>query len=324
MNPDPQRVEAIFAAAVELRSAEEREAFLTSACGGDSNLRHRVEALLNAHAAAGSFLEHLVEPVQGMETISVTGQDAPRPGTMVRYFGDYELLDEIARGGMGVVYRATQVSLKREVALKLILSGQLAGPADVRRFRTEAEAAAQLDHPNILPIHEVGEHDGQQYFSMKLIDGGSLADAIAARRLTEREAIALLIKVARAVHFAHQRGILHRDLKPANILLDRDQTPYVSDFGLAKRVESDSVLTQTGAILGSPSYMPPEQARGEATYDRDRRVCIGRDSLPVPHGPAAVSGGHGSRHDYASARARASTSEVSKSDSRSRSFDDRD
>ncbi len=182
---------------------------------------------------------------------------------VLRYFGDYEVEAEIARGGMGVVYRAKQKSLNRTVAVKMILSGQLASEADVARFRAEAEAAGNLDHSNILPIYEVGEHEGQQYFSMKLVTGGNLGGRVAELVVRPREAAALVARITRAVHFAHQRGILHRDLKPANVLLDPDGTPYVTDFGLAKRTEGDAGLTRTGAVVGTPSYMPPEQARAE-------------------------------------------------------------
>lgn len=176
-------------------------------------------------------------------------------------FGDYEIQEEIARGGMGVVYRARQRSLNRIVALKMILSGQLASAGDVLRFRQEAEAAAQVDHPNIVPIYEIGEHQGQHYFTMKLIEGSSLARE--SYHGKPENAVRLLAKVARAVHHAHQCGILHRDLKPGNLLVDAAGEPHVTDFGLSRPIKQDKGLTHTGTILGTPGYMAPEQARGD-------------------------------------------------------------
>lgn len=180
----------------------------------------------------------------------------------VRYFGDYEIIEEIARGGMGVVYKARQVSLKRVVALKMILAGQLAGDEEVQRFHAEAEAAAILDHPGIVPIYEIGEHQDQHYFSMGFVDGESLADKVKGGPLAPPIAAGYLMKTANAVAYAHDRNVIHRDLKPANVLIDSDDQPKVTDFGLAKQVEADSNLTQSGAVMGTPSYMPPEQAAG--------------------------------------------------------------
>src|SRR5215471_6576859 len=179
-------------------------------------------------------------------------------------FDDYELLEEIAQGGMGIVYRARQVSLNRIVALKMILTGQFASETEVKRFRAEAEAAAQLDHPNIVPIYDVGEVKSQHFFSMRFIEGGTLTARIndPKSRLPSQAAATLLLKVCRAVHFAHQRGILHRDLKPGNILLDTSGEPHVSDFGLAK-FQGANRVTSSGRMLGSPSYMAPEQASGK-------------------------------------------------------------
>ncbi len=187
---------------------------------------------------------------------------APSSLGSLRYFGDYELLEEIARGGMGVVYKARQVSLNRIVAVKMILAGQLASEAEVKRFRVEAEAAAQLQHPNIVSIHEVGEHEGQQYFSMDFVVGTSLAARLGNEPLPIGEAVRWMKTIAEAVHFAHERGIVHRDLKPANVLLDEAGQPRITDFGLAKCLERGEQITASDAILGTPAYMSPEQAAG--------------------------------------------------------------
>jgi serine/threonine-protein kinase len=183
------------------------------------------------------------------------------PAAPPRAFGDYELLAELGKGGMGVVYQARQVSLDRVVALKAILPGCLTGAEDLQRFRTEAEATARLRHPHIVNIHEVGEVGGQHYYSMDYIAGPGLAQRLAGGPLPGPEAARCVLAVARAIHYAHRQGILHRDLKPSNILLDADGEPHVTDFGLAKKI-GDSGQTRTGAVLGTPSYMAPEQAAG--------------------------------------------------------------
>jgi eukaryotic-like serine/threonine-protein kinase len=188
--------------------------------------------------------------------------DALAPGTALRYFGDYEIRRELGRGGMGVVYEARQISLNRPVALKMVKVGLLAGDDELRRFRNEAEAVALLDHPGVVPVHEVGRHDGQNYFSMKLVPGGSLVPLIDRYTDDPRAAARLVAETAEAVAHAHARGILHRDLKPANILVDAEGHPHVTDFGLAKKVVADVELTQSGALLGTPAYMSPEQASG--------------------------------------------------------------
>jgi len=186
-----------------------------------------------------------------------------RGGTRVRYFGDYELQRVLGEGGMGTVYKARQISLNRPVALKIIKATRLGSDDDLRQFHNEAEAVARLDHPNIVPIFEVGRFDDQQYFSMKLIAGESLDKRLEDYTAHPRRAAQLLAGAAEAIHHSHQRGILHRDLKPANVLVDVKGQPHITDFGLAKRVEGDSELTQSGAILGTPAYMAPEQTSGK-------------------------------------------------------------
>ena len=177
-------------------------------------------------------------------------------------FGDYELLNEIGRGGQGVVYRAHQKSLNRTVALKVIGLGPWATEAHLKRFRREAEAAASLDYPFIVPIHEVGERDGCCYFSMNFIEGGQLDEVVRREPMSIRQAAELIAKVARTVHYAHEHGILHRDIKPGNILLDTKGEPHLTDFGLARLVEAESTVTRTLEAMGTPSYMAPEQAAG--------------------------------------------------------------
>ena len=177
-------------------------------------------------------------------------------------FGDYELLEEIGRGGQGMVYRARQKSLNRLVALKVIGLGHWATDAHLKRFRREAEAAASLDHPGIVPIYEVGERDGSYYFSMKLVEGGQLDEVVRREPMPIRRAVELMVKVARTVHYAHEHGILHRDIKPGNVLLDQKGEPHLTDFGLARLIETESTVTRTMEVLGTPSYMAPEQAVG--------------------------------------------------------------
>jgi serine/threonine protein kinase/predicted Zn-dependent protease len=180
-------------------------------------------------------------------------------------FGDYELLEELGRGGQGVVYRARQKSLNRIVALKVIALGHCATEPHVKRFRREAEAAARLNHPGIVPIYEVGERDGACYFSMGLVEGGQLDAIIEREPMPIRSAVELIVELARTLQYAHEHGILHRDIKPGNILLDEKGEPHLTDFGLARLVETESTVTRTREVLGTPSYMAPEQAAGETT-----------------------------------------------------------
>jgi serine/threonine protein kinase/lipoprotein NlpI len=220
----------------------------------DQHKVHRWTGLLREAARS------VAEPIMDLTPTVDERMLEATPSHRVRLLGDYMLLAEIARGGMGIVYRARQMSLDRLVAVKMILAGQLASMADVQRFQTEAVAAARLEHPHIVPIYEVGEHDGQHFYSMKLMEGGNLADQLTELNERPRAAAALVSKIAQAVHHAHQHGILHRDLKPGNVLLDSAGEPHVSDFGLAKHL---SDLHQSSVVVGTPSYMAPEQASGQ-------------------------------------------------------------
>lgn len=209
---------------------------------------------------AEAIEETIDENLTNIQSSSVSGHGS---SSVILRFGEYELLEEIARGGMGVVFRARQLKLNRVVALKMILAGQFASQEDVQRFYIEAEVAANLDHVGIVPIYDIGEHEGQHYFSMGFIEGESLADKVRRGPMPIREAVSVTKMVADAIAYAHQNGVIHRDLKPANVLIDSTGQPKVTDFGLAKKLEIESGLTATGAILGTPGFMPPEQAAGD-------------------------------------------------------------
>ena len=218
------------------------------------------------------------------------------PGRVPRFLGDYELLEEVARGGMGVVYRARQGSLDRLVALKMIRDPAIATYSELRRFRAEAEAVAQLDHPNIVPIYEVGQTDDSALFQHEADRGGQPGRHVArAEGQPAQPPPRVMAKVARAVHYAHQRAILHRDLKPSNILLDDHGEPYVTDFGLAKRIEPGEAAprqTLTGAVDGDAGLHAARAGAGrdQVADDRGRRLQPGRDALRDADGPAAVPG----------------------------------
>ncbi|MEP6586432.1 MAG: protein kinase [Candidatus Udaeobacter sp.] len=228
---------------------------------------YSAEAAAKAGSAKADDPAPLNDPARDETDAAAAGHDkkTARAADLLGELGDYELLEEIGRGGQGVVFRARQKSLNRIVALKVISLGQWASKVHLKRFRLEAEAAAHLEHPGIVPIHEVGERDGSCYFSMKFVEGGQLDEVVRRTPLSIRQAAELIAKVARTVHYAHEHGILHRDIKPGNILLDQKGEPHLTDFGLARLVETESTVTRTLEVLGTPSYMAPEQAVGNNT-----------------------------------------------------------
>ncbi|MGE0379058.1 MAG: serine/threonine-protein kinase, partial [Planctomycetaceae bacterium] len=227
---------------------------LPSANGGDPP-EDGSASLVNAETFVPSATPGRIVPLDGTAAAESSG---------LREFGRYELLEEVGRGGMGVVYRARQKALGATVALKLVRWSQFASADEIRRFYAEARAAAGLRHPNIVSVHDVGEYLGQHYLTMDFVESGSLAERLQSGPLEPREAAELLLTIARAVGYLHQHKIVHRDLKPSNILLDEQGAPYVTDFGLAKVFEGDSAETASGTIIGTPSYMAPEQAAGKS------------------------------------------------------------
>src|SRR5438045_1116594 len=207
----------------------------------------------NAKFCSACVLETGLGPIGNNDSAGASAANDLRGESMPTEFGDYELLEEIGRGGQGVVYRAKQKSLNRTVALKVIGLGQWASAPHLKRFRQEAEAAARLEHPQIVPIYEIGERDGSCYFSMKFIEGGRLDEVAKGEPISARRTAELLVKIARTVQFAHERGILHRDIKPGNILLDKNGEPHLTNFGLARLIEQESTITNSFDVLGTPS-----------------------------------------------------------------------
>jgi TolB-like protein/tRNA A-37 threonylcarbamoyl transferase component Bud32 len=230
--------------------------------GPDAVAAYSAEAAAKAGSAKADDPGRADKPSPDDANSAPDNKKSARAAELLGELGDYELLEEIGRGGQGVVFRARQKSLNRTVALKVVSLGQWASKVHLKRFRLEAEAAARLEHPGIVPIHEVGERDGSCYFSMKFVEGGQLDEVTKRTPMSIRQAAELIAKVARTVHYAHEHGILHRDIKPGNILLDAKGEPHLTDFGLARLVESESSVTQTLDVLGTPSYMAPEQAVG--------------------------------------------------------------
>ncbi len=267
------KLEQIFFAALEIDSVDDRNDFLDQACGELLLMRTQVDRLLSSHGKATDFLEQCpslsFEEFVGIGDVAATqahyrSQDKFQTDEQLpRYFGDYELLEKIAQGGMGVVFKAQQASLNRIVAIKMISSGQFAGEVEIKRFYVEAEAAGKLDHPGIVPVFDVGCFQGRHYYSMAFVEGQSLSARIRKAPLSPRQAASMVQQIATAIQVAHDQGIIHRDLKPGNVLLDDRDQPRITDFGLAKRVEGESELTTTGIVLGTLSYMPPEQAAGK-------------------------------------------------------------
>jgi hypothetical protein len=294
MSPDPNRVQAVFLEVVGYHDAADRATALDRECLDDPDLRQRVEALLRAHDQPDSLLDQPFVGLAGQGIGLLTGPDGDGPegtgkskasdptigaplypdaaspgdappevaGRALPAIAGYEILGVLGRGGMGVVYRAREVHLNRPCALKMILAGAHATPEAAVRFRSEAQAIAQLQHPNIVQIHRVGEADGLPFFELEYVEGGSLDQRLDGTPWPAGRTAGLVEVLARAVAEAHRRGIIHRDLKPGNVLLTADGTPKIADFGLAKSLNVDSGLTATDSIMGSPSYMAPEQAWG--------------------------------------------------------------
>jgi eukaryotic-like serine/threonine-protein kinase len=265
-----QRLDAIIAAyyrAVEAGASVDQEVFIAKNPAFHRELREFFANLgMFPSSARESFADPALEPTF---TSVATRREKSAAGTVVRYFGEYEILEELGAGGMGVVYKARQSKLKRIVAIKMIRSGELASAQDVQRFEAEAKAAARLSHPGIVTVHEVGIHHGQHFYTMDYVEGGSLSQLHRDKPIDSRRAATLVRGLAESMSYAHEQGVVHRDLKPANILLTTEGVPRITDFGLAKRMRTEEeshapTMTESGQILGTAGYMSPEQAAGKS------------------------------------------------------------
>ncbi len=262
---DHDQLLADLLAELSEQARQGRDADVEAVASRNPEIARELRELWAAVQIADAFTPRGASGALRAERAGLAVPTAPTPPEfMARNFGDYDLIAELGRGGMGVVYKARQRSLHRTVALKMILRGEFAAPEDLVRFQAEARAAARLDHPNIVSVYDAGQYDGQAYFTMRQVEGRTLADLLGAGPMTPREAARCLAVISRAVHYAHENGILHRDLKPSNVLIDREGQPHVTDFGLAKWVTGSADAprvgpTLSGGIVGTPAYMAPEQ-----------------------------------------------------------------
>jgi serine/threonine-protein kinase len=283
MAPNNMNAQEIFWAAMEISDETSRQRYLDEICADSPELQAEILGMIAAQERMGNFLEAPlfmeqapILPDAALAEMEPThlpqraSSNVPPDPLLSRVIGDYEILEQVARGGMGMVYKARQISLNRIVALKMILAGRFAGDEEVQRFHVEAKSAAQLDHPGIVPVFHVGSYQGLPFFAMGYVQGETLAQKLKREPMTPRAVASCLRKIALAVQFAHERGIIHRDLKPANILLDEKGEPKITDFGLAKQTESTQELTATGSVIGTPNYMPPEQAAGKLDQVNER------------------------------------------------------
>ena len=291
-----KQVEEIYQAALD-RDLAARPAFLAEACAGDEALRHEVESLLDAHRSEGRFLE------SGAMKMAARDLAAGMPrATAGQRLGAYQLVELLGAGGMGEVWRALDPGLRRHVAIKILPSQFSADPDRLRRFEQEAQAAGRLNHPNVLSVYAIGEHEGFPYLVTELLEGMTLRQALAGGPLPEARALEYADQLVQGLAAAHDKGIVHRDLKPDNVFVTSDERIKILDFGLAKLAPAapeheTQTRTATGMALGTPGYMAPEQVRGDGGRSSDRRVCCWRGAVRNARRPAPLCRGDGRGDD---------------------------